>query len=537
MRTNENGIYHVRENQVRTWAGIAAEYLKGNRIYCALQLKNGSYAIGTSHNGLLILDEQGIPGRSINKAMGLLNNSVLSMHEDQRGNLWLGLENGISHIEVGSPFSVIDSRLGVNGTAYSSMVYQDKLYLATNQGIFFQNWTNPPLPLSQDQFESVQNSKGATWTLSELGDVLIAGKHRGAFVINGDAARIISDIPGAWKFMVLEKHPHLAIGGTYTGLVLYEKDLVTSRWSMKYPLEGFQESSRVMEQDEQGNIWVSHAYRGVYRIQLNESGNRIQSVHFYNSQDGFPSDLSINVCRIQGEILFTTEKGVYRYDSNADSFVPHGKLNELLEGQSPVFRMMEDEIGNVWFSAGEEFGMLIIEDQMMEKKIRKLTINQLQNSLVKGFEHIYAVDEDHTFIGTDEGFILYNPGKVQTTIPELKTYIREVVATEGRDSLIFGGTFMQDGQLYDSQPSELIPEFPPVINDFRIVYSAAYFEDINTILYQYRLEGEEENWFSPGPIKQKKNIPILHQVPILFRYGQKPCMDWKVLWQTIALRS
>lgn len=494
LATSAQGMYLLRDHQLQPWAEVATDYLKENRIYCALPLKNGKYAIGTSHNGLLILDDNGSPDRSINKAMGLLNNSILSMLEDRNGNLWLGLENGISHIEIWSPFSVIDARLSVKGSAYASIIHEDKLYLATNQGIFFQNWTNPPIPLYPGKFQLVEDSKGPSWAMGKLDQTLIAGKHRGAFEIKDGQAKQISRIPGAWKFMVLNHHPNLAIGGNYTGLVLYEREDVDAPWQEKRALEGFEESSRVFEQDKEGHIWISHAYRGVYRVSLSSSGDQIETVDFYNSEDGFPSNLMINVCKIQGQILFTTEEGVYQFDAETERFIPHPQLNELFQESYPIHRMLEDEIGNVWFSAGDEFGMLIIEDNMLDKEITKLSFNRLQKNLVKGFEHIYAFDEQHIFIGIDEGFILYNPQIVQETRPQPLTFVREVVATAGSDSLIFGGTFVENNQLSLTQPRSKVPEFPADINDFRISYSAAYFEDINSIQYRYVLVGEDETW-------------------------------------------
>jgi ligand-binding sensor domain-containing protein/DNA-binding CsgD family transcriptional regulator/cell division protein FtsB len=492
--TIDNGIFHYQNGQINLWLPEIQDYLVENRIYCALELNNGNFALGTSHQGLLILDSQGNPVRNLSMANGLLNNSVLSLHEDRSQNLWIGLDNGISHVELGSPFSWINAVMGVEGTAHDSRVHEGKLYLATNQGIYHQNWSNPPTPLFPGRFELVANTRGPNWSLNVLDGELIAGQHYGAVRIDGTTARRISPHPGAWKHLQLKNNPRYAVEGTYSGLLLYEKPPGQNNWVFKTRLEGFSESSRVMAEDQNGDLWVSHPYRGVFRVKLDPVQGRIREVKMYTSKEGFPSDLSINVTKIQEKLLFTTEKGVYVYDETADQMIPHEGLNRFLGEETPINRLIEDQTGTIWFSTESEFGILNIEDQMVEKQVEKLPFNRLLNRLVKGFEHIYAYDEQHTFIGTDEGFILYNPQQNQNPNPQLPLYIREVVVTNGRDSLIFGGTFFEEGRLAMQQPESKVFSFPPSMHDFRMVFSAAFYEEINEIRYQYFLEGQDANW-------------------------------------------
>ena len=65
---------------------------------------------------------------------GLQNKTVLSMSFDALNNLWLGLDNGIDCLHLSSPVSSLYGNKPVIGSGYSSIVYQGKLYLASNQG-------------------------------------------------------------------------------------------------------------------------------------------------------------------------------------------------------------------------------------------------------------------------------------------------------------------------------------------------------------------------------------------------------------------
>ncbi|MCB0846350.1 MAG: hypothetical protein KDE26_24030, partial [Bacteroidetes bacterium] len=401
-----------------------------------------------------------------------------------------------SYVEIQSPFSFVDSREGIQGSGYSSIVYGDNLYMATNQGIYFKKWLNLPQTLISPQFAEVSNSKSPTWTLANIDEVLLTGQHLGAGRIDVSELKRLYSQTGVWKFLHLKRYPDLMLVGTYEGLLLFEKTQDGTSWRFKHKIEGIDLSCRIMEEDEFGNIWISHPYRGVYKVEFNPSEKEITRISFYNSQQGFPSDLGINVVKINNDLLFTTEKGVYVYNDSSDTFLPHISFNELLGAETPVYRLIEDDLGNIWFSAGEEFGRLQIEKGIIETQVEKLNFNQLQQRLIKGFPHIYAYDQNHIFIGVDDGFISYNQEKDQRKNVKIPILIREVRSIGPQDSAIFEGTFIENGKISLSQPSSQILSFPPNIRDLRFSYAAVHFEKFNEIQYQYMLEGKDLDWSS-----------------------------------------
>ncbi|MFK7926277.1 MAG: two-component regulator propeller domain-containing protein [Bacteroidia bacterium] len=538
IATLEHGLFTYRNGQSVPQGENANRYLIENRIYCASKLSNGNIAIGTSLNGLLILDDTGQPIQNINNDVGLQNNSILSLHEGRDGNLWLGLENGISYIELSSPFSYINSRLGVEGSAYDAQVFDGKLYLATNQGIYFLDWSIPLNPLSPLPFDLVKGTRGPNWSLQNIDGNLLVGQHYGAAEIKGGRADKISPIDGAWKHLQLKSNPNYVIEGNYNGLLLYHKETGANDWTFVKKLEGFDESSRVFEEDNEGNIWVSHPYRGVFKVEIDLEAAQILSVKPYDEKDGFPSNLFINVSVIDEQLLFTTEKGVYQYELATDRFVPHLGFNQIFGDSILINRLIEDEQGRIWFSIDDEFGILQIEDETVAKSVQKLSFNRLQNRLVKGFESIYAYDESHIFIGTDEGFILYNPRSNIHETPPMLAFIREVIANNGNDSLIFGGTFAEEGKIKEVQPEPQIWSLDPSFEALRFAFSAPFFENINEVQYQYYLEGEDKIWsdwtnktekeytnLNPGKYAFKvkaRNIYGLESKPISYKFVISP---------------
>jgi ligand-binding sensor domain-containing protein len=89
------------------------------------------------------------------------------------------------------------------------------------------------------------------------------------FEVNGLIANKISDTRGCWKIIKDEKKTGNFIMGTYDGLSIFKWENNSLVLSNK--LARFKESSRFLEQDETGNLWVGHPYKGLYKIKLEMS--------------------------------------------------------------------------------------------------------------------------------------------------------------------------------------------------------------------------------------------------------------------------
>ncbi|RYD80819.1 MAG: hypothetical protein EOP55_01135 [Sphingobacteriales bacterium] len=146
-----------------------------NSFLSAFQLNNGAkvldkyYAYGTILNGIIIIDEQGNIIQRINKSSGLQNNTVLSLYSDNEQNLWAGLDNGIDRIELNSQLYFYLDKTGVFGTVYSSVIFKGKIYLGTNQGLFYSEWREGG-QFSNLNFRLIPNSQGQVWELNIIDD-------------------------------------------------------------------------------------------------------------------------------------------------------------------------------------------------------------------------------------------------------------------------------------------------------------------------------------------------------------------------------
>src|SRR5690606_15801130 len=123
--------------------------------------------------------------------------------------------------------------------------------------------------------------------------------------------------------------PNILIQGTYTSLVAYRKNS-QGKFEMLHRIDGFSGPLRYVQQDDKGNIWVSHVYKGVFKLKLSEDYAKVVEVKEYGVNDGLPSDYKINIFNLNGKIVFSTDKGFYIYDEIDDRFHNYNQLNTKL---------------------------------------------------------------------------------------------------------------------------------------------------------------------------------------------------------------
>lgn len=480
LATAEKGICIYDGNRLTPWSNPAADFLKQNQVYSAISLGEEYYAFGTIQNGLLICTKEGIPIQKINRLKGLQNNTILCLHQDNTGNLWLGTDNGIDYIEINSPLSKLSYEHGISA-GYTAKLFDDVLYVGTNQGVFFKHWESFNSAEIDEKFKPVKGIRGQTWTLQEIDGNLLCGNRNGIFLIEGSRAIQISDFPGGWIFCQLSNNKDKIIVGTYSGLALLQK--IDNSWKNVKRIKGFVESSRLLEIDVDGSIWMSHGFKGVFHIYLSENLDSVKRVDFYNSANGFHSDFGINVTKLNDEIYFSASDGLYQYNQRNDSFEKSTFINELVQFEN-LAKLKEDAEGNIWYFANGDVGVFRKQEDGGFVNIT-LPFKKIKGNYIGGFEFVYPVDEQNVLFGASNGFIHYYPLRYKDYQLLFSAYIDEV-SLLNLDSVIFSG------HSFGNQ------KFKPSLgfrnNALHFAFSASDYENPEEIVFSTYLEGYDDDW-------------------------------------------
>ncbi len=488
--TLNKGLFIWDGKQLHNWKSTVNEYLKKSQIFCATLIQNHNFVFGTIQNGVIICDPQGEIVQSIDRKKGLQNSTVLKVFADRSGDLWLGLDNGIDFININSPISFLKQSEGI-GAGYTSIIHKGKVYLGTNQGLFVKNWDM----LDQDgDFRLIPGTTGQVWYLGVFNGILICGHNKGTFVIEGETASQICNIPGGWKYHILKRFPEYMIGGTYSGLIYFKKE--NGVWKFVDRINGFSESFRIFEEDNDGNLWMSHGFKGIYKVSFGQSLSSVKSSRYYTVKYGLPTNYNLNVFRIKGKIIFTTNNGLYEYNPANDRFEKSVNLNQLL---SPIYDftyLNEDQSGNIWYIAWynsmNRAGIFRLQEDGTYKHISAPFV-LLNGKFISGFESIYPYSKDHLFFGTEDGFAHYSPSAHFSYNPEFSAFITRAVAINIDSTFYYGNSFRAEKGLK-------VPKFTFKFakNAFKFYYASPIYDNAGSVEYSFKLSGLNNEWSGWG---------------------------------------
>jgi len=471
--TEKGEFYFFNENKFTRWDIEAENELTSKTVYCSSQLKDGSFLLGTISNGIIQLDRDGNLVRKINKEQGLNNNTVLSIFEDNDNNLWLGLDNGISLINLDSPFSVYNDAKGLLGDVYATKIHKNTLYIGTNQGLFYK-----PLNSIQD-FKLIENTKGQVWCLKEIDNILFCGHNNGTYIIDQNTATQISDFAGTWDIKKIGIDERLLLQGNYGGLSLLEK--IDNEWRFRNRIKGFDMSSRFFEFVDDTQILVNHELNGTFILNIDSEFNNVLSQKNEEAY-GFGSSL----VRYNNEILYTanSNKGVFKYNIENQEFVLDSILSSIFykENNNILGTLVVDQISDkIWGFSNRN--IICMSQGKFNEQPRALKIpvpSYFRRRLgVTGFENLSALDNELFLIGVSNGYVILDLNKIKT-----KEYDIKINSIHKE----FRNTSLEKVSIIDS------PEFNSNENNLNFYFSVPEFNSYTEVEYQYQLKGIYDQW-------------------------------------------
>ena len=490
--SNQGGVYKVIGNTVEQ---IQTD-LSSSIVNSAIQLSTGDYAIGSQINGLYLFDKNMKLKRQLTINLGVSNQTVIMPYEDNFGNLWIGLHNGIDYLELSSPFYMVNEQVGLDGTGYAANINNNQTYLGTNHGLF---------TVKNGLFEIIPESVGQVNGLSTVNGDLVLNHNRGAFLVDGNQIKEFNST-GSWKYMQTSI-PKRILSGNYEGMTFYDK--TGSGWQSAETITGVKESSRVFEFENDSILWMTHGYKGAYLIEMDSHLKTTKKVTHFGVNDGFPSNTLINVFKINDELIFTGESGLYNFNEESRRFNKNEFLIDLI-GEHHVSQMVSGFNGDIFFIEDRKLGLLTqksIGTYERESHIFKRVNKYLSDDL----ENISVIDQSSILFGAKEGFIHYDPLSSFTINEDFGVIIRSIF-TSSEDSssynepAFFHGSDLQNG------------------TSIKFQFASPYFDGFEDLEYSYRLLEFNNNWseWSQSSEKEFTLLPTgeyTFQVKALNIYG------------------
>ncbi len=330
LASKTGGHWRLADGAIQKWVEGRLEkkwaypWPTGKFVTSACEDEEGNLVVGTLAEGIFWFDNEGNVTR-ITEKEGLSYNSVLSLHADKEGSLWVGLDGGGLNRVKRQIFRVLNESVGltVQSVAEDS---QGGLWFSSNHQIDY---------LKRDVLEHFpMNRYFVRPLLVDKAQNIWAGTYVGLFRFEknlfGAAA---GGKTQAWQISALHQDRAGQIWvGTQSGLVRWmdpEPEIFTTSNKLSSNLV------RAIADDAEGNLWIGTERGGL---------NRFRDGKFTSFQqtNGFPSD-NISSLYVDGDgVLWvgTFSSGLVRFQNGkwthyttSDGLISNGIDYILEDGQ------------------------------------------------------------------------------------------------------------------------------------------------------------------------------------------------------------
>jgi AraC family chitin signaling transcriptional activator len=444
-------------------------------INCGVQKNDSTLLLGTLSSKIIEFKKNGSFNKTNITFSKAKNTAILNYYKLKSNNIWVLQNNGISFLNFNSQYANIFD----DASVYDILVDDETIYLATNEGVYYLN--------KFDNFNfkvnKIEDLPGQVWSLTKVNDEIIIGHNDGIFVLKNNILKQIDSRTGFWKITPIKGKNNLFLASSYNGLFLLKKE--QSNWVLKHQINGFDESTRdILPSDEPNTYWVCHGYKGVYRLVINSENTRVESVEHFTTNNGFKSPFNINVVNYNGQIVFTTNNGIYTFNKKTKTFIPEPTLNAILDPSKNTRKLLFNN-DKTWFVQDDEAGYFLNK----EKQLIKSPFLNLKGTFNEGMECILTYN-NFIFFGAKEGMFLYDINNYNNL--NAFTSFSNITYTKGQ---------IKNFAPINSHNNIKIPNNSDIL---RFEFSAPKIAPYTKVEYSYFLEGLDENWssWSANPFKE-----------------------------------
>ncbi|WP_413998520.1 histidine kinase [Flavobacterium sp. W1B] len=394
--TKKNGVYIEENGNLSAWNSPLNTILKAANINVAKFIKNNKLIIGTANKGVYIFDLNFGSYKNINRNNVLMNNSILSIGQDKENDLWLGLDNGIAHIEVNSPISIFYDSTGILGSVYSVASTTKGYLMASNHGVF--KYENKQLSL-------ISNSQGQAWNIGEINNKYLIGHNEGTFVYDNGLFYKLSPINGGWN-LAKSSINNSYLQSTYSGVVIYN-DLDNS-----IVVKQIQKPIKYVAQNRKNEIWAADNNRGLYRILYNDT-YETTNVENVSKRSKITNDFGVKIFEFRNEILFLINKSWYTYNSITNQLEENDLFNTNFKNVSNIvsidenhFLILQEGLLYHIYAHNNKFIRNIIQEKYYKGKIINDNLNVFKN------KNDYLLNLDDGFISLQLKYVNKGDSKI-----------------------------------------------------------------------------------------------------------------------------
>lgn len=471
IATKSNGFWYLKNKSLSKKEWKINDILENHLANDVKEFKNNQFIIGTLRKGVYIVTSHGEILIHQQKSNGLLDNSIRTVFTDSNNNVWLSFEKGLSYIQISSKISYLLDYEGEFGTVYTSHLKDSLLYFGTNQGLFVKNIRQPT-----SKIRLLNKSIGQIWEIEKIDNQILIGSHEGLFVLENKILKLLKKEGGAWT---IKKHPKLEdvlYVGFYSGIAVFKR--INGNWVFEKKWKNYGESSRFIEFDKYGELWVTHPSKGYYRLILSDDGLDLKEYEFYGVNNPFVETFSY-ICKIDDDLVFYNPKGFFTYDPIDNTFIKQKYTSELFKNIKGINSIVQHE-NTFWYSTSEYVGY-ITRHKNHFSNIRN-SFYSIRNKHLHDFNKFEKLNDSIYAIGINNGVVFHNINQLDLEPEKATPSIRSIQFISKTDTIV---SPINRNELLD---------VPNGNNFLKVTIALPKTPLANSYKIQYKLNGLHKDW-------------------------------------------
>ncbi|MFK8058915.1 MAG: ATP-binding protein [Polaribacter sp.] len=483
--TLKTGIFKLYRDKLIPLKNKTIDFLKEKMVFTAKVIDNKTIAFSTVKGGVLFTDFSLNPIYRISETGNLSNNSSKKIKKDYQGNLWIGSDKGITKINYPITTTFFHHNKSNLGTIEEITSHKSDLFLGSSAGTFKLNRVSGNDILTKNhysEFEHIKNDQIENFANFSLGNKLLFGGMNSTKIYENGNSLILNNFSSR-KFYKSIHHPNVLYMGHAFGFEIFTLDINNNIISKK-TIKNLPEIRGVAE-DNNKNLWLTSVSDGVYKITFDNDFVKHKVTQFLE-EDGLPSLRDNLVYNINNnDVLFTTYKGLFKFDENIQKFVPETRFGEKYAGGKNhfIYAFNFDKNENAWMhSFRNKRATAAIKDSLGNYILYEKPLQDIGK--MQAYEILSEPDKNVVWFGGSDGLARFDISKAKTKKDTLfYAVISKVIGVN--DSVLVGGHQFNKSIKTTLSASE---------RDIRFEVGATDFTNLKETKYQYFLDGYDQNW-------------------------------------------
>ncbi len=476
---------------------ITNDLLRKSIILNLAKTNDGKFVFATNNNGIIITNRNLELENIVSEKQYLQNNIAYGVNaRNPEGLVWCALDNGISKVEVNSPFRFFDKSTGFDGGILDIIEYKGNIYFGTNVGLYRLAYDENMQP----EFKKIELDKSKptmeVWKLLKINEngeeKLLAGTNFGIFYIDKDKSRklsaINSELKSSWAIISLlqSKDNQKLYLGLSSAFIILKRD--GNRYTIEKNFK-LKKEIRSIYEDSNGNVWLGTHYSGIIKIDTS------YQTHIYAKEQGLEVLKDPMLYSFNNDFIIATPEGLFTYDERKDSIIPYTKFGEEFSNTG-IYAATDNGRDKIWLHLFDDKSETVNQLNISGDSI-KIIRQPFKRVDFKGIRKLYYDSKGILWIGTPDAVYTFNTNYKKNYNIKFHTLIRKVYLKN--DSILFAGTFFNFNQDSIAVSSLTQNTTSPIELDYKLntiifEWSAPFFEDENAIEYSFMLQGMDNNW-------------------------------------------